>query len=152
MEEEIMTNGLKDIRNGKKMMSDKDIKEFHDLDKLKQYQPLPSGLTVADSRISGQGLFTTRKLVAGTDLGMSHVELGKLLLRTPMGGFINHSINPNCVKVKSLLTRQEWNHRTDLPNDKYDLNFTKWSLVVLDDIEEGEELTLKYKLYDPEKI
>jgi len=134
------------------MMNDKDIKEHHDLDKLKQYNPLPSGLTVADSRISGQGLFTTRKLVAGTDLGMSHVELGKLLLRTPMGGFINHSINPNCVKVKSLLTRQEWNHRTDLPNDKYDLNFTKWSLVVLDDIEEGEELTLKYKLYDPEKI
>ena len=133
------------------MMNDKDIKEHHDLDKLKQYNPLPSGLTVADSRISGQGLFTTRKLVAGTDLGMSHVELGKLLLRTPMGGFINHSINPNCVKVKSLLTRQEWNHRTDLPNDKYDLNFTKWSLVVLDDIEEGEELTLKYKLYDPEK-
>lgn len=134
------------------MMEDKDIKEYHDLDKLKQYQPLPSGLTVADSRISGQGLFTTRKLVAGTDLGMSHVELGKLLLRTPMGGFINHSINPNCVKVKSLLTRQEWNHRTNLPDDKYDLNFTKWSLVVLDDIEEGEELTLKYKLYDPEKI
>ena len=134
------------------MMNDKDIKEHHDLDKLKTYQPLPSGLTVADSRISGQGLFTTRKLVAGTDLGMSHVELGKLLLRTPMGGFINHSINPNCVKVKSLLTRQEWNHRTNLPDDKYDLNFTKWSLVVLDDIEEGEELTLKYKLYDPEKI
>ena len=133
------------------MMNDKDIKEYHDLDRLKQYQPLPSGLTITDSRISGQGLFTTRKLVAGTDLGMSHVELGKLLLRTPMGGFINHSINPNCVKVKSLLTRQEWNHRTDLPNDKYDLNFTKWSLVVLDDIEEGEELTLKYKLYDPEK-
>ena len=133
------------------MMNDKDIKEHHDLDKLKTYQPLPSGLTVADSRISGQGLFTTRKLVAGTDLGMSHIELGKLLLRTPMGGFINHSINPNCVKVKSLLTRQEWNHRTDLPNDKYDLNFTKWSLVVLDDIEEGDELTLKYKLYDPEK-
>ena len=134
------------------MMNNKDIKEFHDLDQLNQYQPLPSGLTVADSRISGQGLFTTRKLVAGTDLGMSHVELGKLLLRTPMGGFINHSINPNCVKVKSLLTRQEWNHRTNLPDDKYDLNFTKWSLVVLDDIEEGEELTLKYKLYDPEKI
>ena len=133
------------------MMNDKDVKEFHDLDKLRQYQPLPSGLTIADSRISGQGLFTTRKLVAGTDLGMSHIELGKLLLRTPMGGFINHSINPNCVKVKSLLTRQEWNHRTDLPNDKYDLNFTKWSLVVLDDIEEGDELTLKYKLYDPEK-
>ena len=146
-----MKNGLKDTGNGK-MMNNKDIKEFHDLDQLKQYTPLPSGLTIADSGIAGQGLFTTRKLVAGTNLGMSHVELGKLILRTPMGGFINHSINPNCVKVKSLLTRQEWNHRTDLPNNKYDLNFTKWSLVVLDDIEEGEELTLKYKLYDPEKI
>jgi len=132
------------------MMPDKDIKEHHDLDKLKTYQPLPSGLTVADSRIAGQGLFTTRKLVAGTNLGMSHVELGKLILRTPMGGFINHSNNPNCVKVKSLLTRQEWNHRTNLPDDKYDHNFTKWNLTVIEDIEEGEELTLKYKLYVPE--
>ena len=26
------------------MMNDKDLKEFHDLDKLKTYQPLPSGL------------------------------------------------------------------------------------------------------------
>ena len=134
------------------MMNNKDIKEHHDLDKLKQYQPLPSGLTITDSRISGQGLFTTRKLVAETNLGMSHVELGKLILRTPMGGFINHSNNPNCVRIKSLLTRQEWNHRTDLPDDKYDLNFTKWNLMVMEDIEEGEELTLKYKLYVPEKI
>jgi hypothetical protein len=89
--------------------------------------------------------------VAETDLGMSHVELGKLILRTPMGGFINHSNNPNCVRVKSLLTRQEWNHRTDLPDDKYNHNFTKWNLMVIEDIEEGEELTLKYKMYDPEK-
>ena len=57
------------------MMNDKDIKEFHDLDKLKTYQPLPSGLTVADSGIAGQGLFTTRKLVAGTDLGISHYRM-----------------------------------------------------------------------------
>ena len=134
------------------MMSDKDLKEYHNLDKLKQYQPLPPGLTITDSRISGQGLFTTRKLVAETNLGMSHVELGKLILRTPMGGFINHSDKPNCVRIKSLLTRQEWNHRTDLPDDKYDLNFTKWNLMVMEDIEEGEELTLKYKLYVPEKI
>ena len=122
------------------------------MEKKKLYKPLPHGLVIADSGINGQGLFTTRKLVAETDLGMSHVELGKLILRTPMGGFINHSNNPNCVKVKSLLTRQEWNHRTDLPDDKYDLNFTKWNLMVIEDIEEGEELTLKYKMYDPQKI
>ena len=128
-------------------MNDKDIKEYHDLDQLKQYNPLPSGLIVADSGISGQGLFTNRRLVAGTNLGMSHVKLGKLILRTPMGGFINHSNKPNCVKVKSLLTRQEWNHRTYLPDNKYDLNFTKWNLVTIKDIEAGEELTVKYTFY-----
>ena len=121
------------------------------MEKKKLYKPLPHGLVIADSGINGQGLFTTRKLVAETNLGISHVELGKLILRTPMGGFINHSNNPNCVKVKSLLTRQEWNHRINLPDDKYDHNFIKWNLIVIEDIEEGEELTLKYKLYDPEK-
>ena len=114
---------------------------------MKQYQPLPSGITVADSRISGQGLFTTRRLVAGTNLGMSHVELGKLILRTPLGGFINHSDKPNCDKSKFLLTRQEWNHRTYLPDNKYDLNFTKWDLVTIEDIDAGEELTVRYTFY-----
>ena len=118
------------------MMNDKDIKEYHDLDRLKQYQPLPSGLTVADSRISGQGLFTTRRLVAGTELGISHYRIdGDTYIRTPLGGFINHSDNPNCVRNQIRL------------KPYYD----KWKLVVIEDIEEGEELTLKYKLYVPEK-
>ena len=118
---------------------------------MNNYKPLPHGLFIEESGIDGQGLHTNVKLAEGTNLGMSHVELGKLILRTPMGGFINHSNNPNCVKVKSLLTRQEWNHRINLPDDKYDHNFTKWNLMVIKDIEEGEELTLKYKWYDPEK-
>ena len=118
------------------MMNDKDIKEYHDLDKLKTYQPLPSGLMVADSRISGQGLFTTRRLVAGTELGISHYRIdGDTYIRTPLGGFINHSDNPNCVRNQIRL------------KPYYD----KWKLVVIEDIEEGEELTLKYKLYVPEK-
>jgi len=119
---------------------------------MNNYKPLPHGLFIEESGIDGQGLYTNAKLAEGTNLGMSHVELGKLILRTPIGGFINHSNNPNCVKVKSLLTRQEWNHRINLPDDKYDHNFTKWNLMVIKDIEEGEELTLKYKWYDPEKI
>ena len=111
------------------------------------YKPLPHGLFIEESSIEGQGLYTNEKLAEGTNLGMSHVELGKLILRTPMGGFINHSDKPNCVKVKSLLTRQEWNHRTYLPDNKYDLNFTKWNLVTIKDIEAGEELTVKYTFY-----
>ena len=117
------------------MMNDKDIKEFHDLDKLKTYQPLPSGLTVADSGIAGQGLFTTRKLVAGTDLGISHYRIDGEYIRTPLGGFINHADEPNCQRTQIRVRP----------------GFDKWNLMVMDDIEEGGELTLKYKLYAPQK-
>ena len=108
------------------MMNDKDIK---------QYQPLPSGLTVADSRISGQGLFTTRRLVAGTTLGISHYRIEGMYIRTPLGGFINHSETPNCERSQVRIRP----------------GFDRWNIIVTEDIEEGDELTLKYKLYDPEK-
>ena len=117
------------------MMNDKDIKEFHDLDKLKTYQPLPSGLTVADSGIAGQGLFTTRKLVAGTELGISHYRIEGEYIRTPLGGFINHADEPNCQRTQIRVRP----------------GFDKWNLMVMEDIEEGGELTLKYKLYAPQK-
>lgn len=118
------------------MMSDKDIKEYHDLDKLKTYQPLPPGLTVADSGIDGQGLFTTKRLFAGTELGISHYRIdGDAYIRTPLGGFINHSETPNCQRIQVRI------------KPYYD----KWKLVVINDIDEGEELTLKYKLYEPKR-
>jgi len=111
------------------------------------YKPLPDSVTIKSSKVNGLGLFATEGINQGTNLGMSHVELGKLILRAPVGGFINHSNNPNCVKVKSLLTRQEWNHRTYLSDNKYDLNFTKWNLITIKDIEAGEELTVRYTFY-----
>ena len=111
------------------------------------YQPLPKNLTLGESEIHDIGLFAKEKLVEATNLGMYHVELGKLMLRTPMGGFINHSSKPNCVKVKSLLTRQQWNSLNDLPNDKYNHDFPRWDLVTIKDIEEGEELTVHYTFY-----
>ena len=118
------------------MMNDKDIKEFHDLNQLNQYNPLPSGLTVADSRISGQGLFATRRLVMGTLLGISHYRIDKEYIRTPLGGFINHAEEPNCQRAQVRIRP----------------GFDKWNITVMEDIEEGEELTLKYKLYAPKKI
>ena len=114
------------------------------------YQPLPNSLTIQPSKVNGLGLFAKVDLSEDTDLGMSNLELGKLILRTPLGGFINHSSKPNCVKVKSLMTRQQWNNRADLPNDKYDHNFTRWSLITIKDIKAGEELTLKYTWYQPD--
>jgi hypothetical protein len=115
------------------MMEDKDVKEFHDLDQLKQYNPLPSGLTVADSRISGQGLFTTRRLVMGTLLGISHYRIDGEYIRTPLGGFLNHAEKPNCQRSQVRIRP----------------GFDKWNITVMEDIDEGEELTLKYKLYQP---
>ena len=115
------------------MMSDKDLKEFYDLDRLKNYNPLPSGIVVADSGIAGQGLFATRRLVAGTELGISHYRIDGELIRTPLGGFVNHSENPNCVKNQIRI------------KPYYD----KWNLVVIEDIDEGSELTLKYTWYEP---
>ena len=64
-----MHDFIKYLYVGHTMMNDEDIKEYHDLDKLKDYKPLPYGLVIADSGINGQGLFTTRKLVRGTHLG-----------------------------------------------------------------------------------
>ena len=110
-------------------MNEKDLKEYHDLDKLKQYRPLPLGLMIADSGIAGQGLFTTRRLVMGTTLGISHYRIDGEYIRTPLGGFIN--CQRSQIRVKP--------------------GYDKWSIMTLDDIEEGEELTLKYKLYDPQK-
>ena len=117
------------------MMSDKDLKEYHNLDKLKEYHPLSSGLTVAESGISGQGVFTTRRLVAGTELGISHWRVEREFIRTPLGGFINHSDEPNCQRSQIRIKP----------------GFDKWNLMVIEDIEEGCELTLKYKMYDPKK-
>ena len=50
------------------------------------------------------------------------------LYRTPLGGFINHSEVPNAKLV-------------EVQRIKY--------LYFLRDIKQGEEITLKYTLYDP---
>ena len=111
------------------------------------YKPLPNNLTVSTSKIHDCGIFTKEDISEQTNLGMTHLELGKLILRTPLGGFLNHSDTPNCVKSSSLLTRQQWNHLNDLSDEKYNHNFKQWNLITIKNIKEGEELTLKYTFY-----
>ena len=63
------------------------------------YRPLPEGLFIEESKIEGQGLFTDRFIHRNTDLGLCHIEIMScppMLVRTPLGGFINHSEQPNC--------------------------------------------------------
>jgi hypothetical protein len=104
------------------------------------YKPLPESLTIKQSGIDGLGLFADQKIMQGTNLGMSHVSIGSGIIRTPMGGFINHSNDPNTVKVELKIDN------SDDPLLK--VATKKWNLVTLKDIKEGEELTVRYTFYD----
>ena len=104
------------------------------------YKPLPESLTIKTSKVNGLGLFAKEAIPQATNLGMTHIKIGDHILRTPLGGFINHDNNANCVKVELLMS----NH--DDPKAKFD--YKKWNLVTIKDIQQGEELTLKYTFYD----
>ena len=109
------------------------IKEKH------TYTPLPESLTIKQSGIDGLGLFAKKDIGQGTNLGMSHVAIGSGIIRTPMGGFINHSGDANTVKVELKI------NGSDDPLLK--IATKKWNLITLQDIKEGEELTVKYTFY-----
>ena len=95
------------------------------------YKPLPDNLTIKESNIEGLGLFSTQAISNGTNLGISHIHNADFKdgwIRTPLGGFINHSDDPNIIKWKDLVT----NH---------------YHLVAIKDIKIDEELVVKYTLY-----
>jgi len=95
------------------------------------YKPLPESITIKQSGINGLGVFAEQKIMQGTNLGMSHIKLDDQIIRTPLGGFINHSNTPNCTKA-------------ELKGDKY----KKWNLITIQDIKKGEEITLRYTFYN----
>ena len=101
---------------------------------LMHYKPLPDSLTIKESSIQGLGLFAVEKILADRFLGIGWIKAYRAadgVWRTPLGGFINHSDTPNCVK--------------ELKDDPSSLHIF---LSVGDkDIEAGEELTVKYTLY-----
>ena len=98
------------------------------------YKPLPESVTIKESGINGLGLFADQEIKQGTNLGTTHIKIEDNLMRTPLGGFINHSNTPNCTKVELHANGNE-------PFQK------KWSLVTLKDIKKGEEITLRYTFY-----
>ena len=102
------------------------------------YKPLPKELRLGFSDIHDIGVFTKEAIPKATNFGMTHLQFGKNLIRTPLGGFLNHSDDPNCEKVKLKFTNED-------KEPAY--IFNKWNLIALKDIKEGEELTLKYTFY-----
>ena len=95
------------------------------------YRPLPPYLTISKSSIDGLGLFAANDIPRDTNMGIGHVKDKRFengWIRTPLGGFINHSNNPNCDIVES--------------EDFLSLSTNR-------DISAGEELTVYYTLYIP---
>lgn len=90
------------------------------------YQALHSWLHIQNSPVAGQGLFAKEEIPIDMILGLSHLVVDEVIYRTPLGGFINHSDNPNCEKWRE--------------GDKY---FVK----TIKHIHKGEELFLKYTFY-----
>ena len=98
------------------------------------YKPLPDSVTIKESPIDGLGLFATERISKGTLIGITHHVNSNSqdgVIRTPLGGFGNHSDTPNCFKL--------------LMED------TTWWIGAKKDIMAGEELTWQYSLYSIKK-
>ena len=103
------------------------------------YRPLPEQLRLGFSKIHDIGVFAKENIEKGHNFGISHLKLGSQLIRTPLGGFLNHSDDPNCFKTKLRYTNE------DDPDIKF--GYTVWNLVAIKKIKEGEELTVTYTFY-----
>tara|TARA_B100000131_G_scaffold37387_1_gene33977 strand:+ start:212 stop:589 length:378 start_codon:yes stop_codon:yes gene_type:complete len=123
------------------------------------YKALPDALRIGDSQVAGQGIFATEDIPIDTNLGLSHIILEGIndpiyatmasyslaakavvpdlasyvepeIIRTPLGGFINHSDDPNCVKFQ---------------------NNNRFYIKTIRPIKAGDELFLKYTFYSVHK-
>ena len=99
---------------------------------MKSYRPLPEYLTIRESGIEGLGLFAIDYIKPCKNMGIAHIHRWKDIVRTPLGGFINHSIKPNCVLIREEKSSES-------------------TLMTIKPIEKGEELTLKYEMYEVKK-
>ena len=104
------------------------------------YKPLPDSVTIKASSIHELGLFAKENIVQGTNLGMSHLKIKDVIFRTPLGGFINHSNDPNCVKAELKMTNDD--------SDGNQYHYKKWNLITIKDITKGEEITVRYTFYN----
>jgi len=106
------------------------------------YRPLPKGTTVKKSSIDGLGVHATENIQSGVSLGKTHVmsnarEDGDSWIRTPLGGFLNHSITPNCFILSGTIIEVE---------GMYQIGEDCKTLYTVCPIKKGTELTVYYNL------
>jgi len=77
---------------------------FRHLKPYQMYKPLPNCLTIQKSPIEGLGLYATKNIKANSFIGLTHIKDKNFengYIRTPLGGFYNHSNEPNVRRVVS---------------------------------------------------
>ena len=133
------------------------------------YRPLPDGLTIKNSPIEGLGLFATVNIKKNSFIGVTHIrdeQFENKYIRTPLGGFYNHSNDPTVIRmVSDVLPKLKFGDpvdphanakklkdgKNDRENMFYNLNEksdAKYMFMVsIKDIKPGEELTANYNLY-----
>jgi len=133
------------------------------------YRPLPDGLTIKNSPIEGLGLFATKNIKKNSFIGITHIrdeQFENKYIRTPLGGFYNHSNDPTVIRmVSDVLPKLKFGDeinpnsnaqklkdgKNDRENLYYNLNEksdAKYMFMVsIKDIKAGEELTANYNLY-----
>ena len=129
------------------------------------YKPLPKFLTIKKSPIEGLGLYATENIKANCFIGLTHIrdkDFENGYIRTPLGGFYNHSNVPNVRRVVSdVLPKLNFG---DLIDDSLDITKVPdgkanrenlypnvegryMFIVSIKDIKVGDEITANYNLY-----
>ncbi len=129
------------------------------------YKPLPDCLTIKKSSIEGLGLFATKDINTDTFIGLTHIKdknFENEYIRTPLGGFYNHSNEPNVRKVVTddlpkfncCITIDGAHDISKIPDGKASrknlypkVEGNYMFLVSIKNIKAGEELTANYNLY-----
>ena len=133
------------------------------------YKPLPKQLTIKKSPIEGLGLYATENIKKNSYIGVTHVrdeQFENKYIRTPLGGFYNHSNEPTVMRMVSNMlptlnfgdpidtkakTKRFDENDTNRENMYYNLSEkpdAKYMFMVsIKDIKSGEELTANYNLY-----
>ena len=129
------------------------------------YRPLPDRLIIKKSPIEGLGLYSTKDIKANIFIGVTHIFDEKFennYIRTPLGGFYNHSNEPNLQRmITNILPKLKFADQAPPIEDKNEIKNIEGSrenmypklyarfmyLISIRDIKAGEELTANYNLY-----
>lgn len=129
------------------------------------YRPLPEGLTIKKSPIEGLGLYATKDIKSNVFIGLTHIldeRFENNYLRTPLGGFYNHSDKPNVQRmVTNVLPTLKFGETAPDPDAQSEVKNIEASrdhlypnviarfmyLISIKDIKSGEELSANYNLY-----